>query len=49
MDNWQQTFLREDPWGEIPFDNGAWLGFTIETWVGIACIACVALVVAFGK
>ena len=46
MDNWQQTFMRGDPWSSIPF--AVETGLSIDAKVGLACLAAVALVWLFG-
>lgn len=46
MDNWQQVAYREDPYGDIPFDDGR--RWSPDLLVGIVCIlaALVAALVA---
>lgn len=46
MDNWQQMFLRGDPWESIPFVASS--GLNIDAKVGLVCIAAVFLVWVFG-
>ena len=46
MDNWQQTFLRADPWQSIPFADH--VGLNIDAKVGLVCIACAVIVWLFG-
>lgn len=46
MENWQQMFLRGDPWESIPF--AASTGLSVDAKVGLACLAAVALVALFG-
>ena len=41
MENWQQTFLRTDPWPSIPFAGD--VGLNVDTKVGLVCIACLIL------
>lgn len=45
MDNWQQMFMRGDPWESIPF---AAPGLSVDAKVGLVCIAAAFLVWVFG-
>ena len=42
MDNWQQTYLRADPWPSIPFAHE--VRTDADAMVGAVCIAVVILV-----
>ena len=41
MDNWQQTFLRADPWPNIPFEQ---VRTDADAMVGAVCVAAVIIV-----
>lgn len=45
-ENWQQTFLRADPWPSIPFASES--AANIDATVGAVCIACVVIVWLLG-
>ena len=42
MDNWQQTFLRADPWPNIPFEHDE--RTDADAMVGAVCVAAVIIV-----
>jgi len=46
MNHWQQTFLRGDPWSQIPFAHE--VRTEADVIVGVVCFACVILVWACG-